>query len=390
MFSAVGEIRVPELVRQAGDSFFVSSANTITYEAIWTPLPISFNTAKLLPNNQNVTESGNLSSGQNRNYFRIDNDKLSILEINLTVNSATTDHRIRVFDAQRNELLVSSAATNSLNQTTLRIVLSANRTYYIRVARSSSSSLTSNYTLNVKRKEILNNRVFLDPGHGGNDSGAIPFFGNTHGQNYFFPNHPISPYDTNENYHERELSFETAKSTATQLKRIGFEIRMSRENNLENPSLSLRTARANAFEPQLFVSFHNNAGGRIRYHPGGRYTDDHGNRYDVFQDPTSNGIETWYASTQKAQDVPNRETLSLRMAEITQEKLKTYFRNDRGLKRDNPNDSFIVLGQPNCASVLIECGFITNDIDLETIFKDKEKLGEDIANAIAEWFYLYG
>jgi len=80
-------------------------------------------------------------------------------------------------------------------------------------------------------------RVVIDPGHGGQDSGAVGPTGLT----------------------EKAVTLDIAHRTATIISReLGMETLLTRDDDTYVP-LDLRTARANAFHADLFVSIHCNA-----------------------------------------------------------------------------------------------------------------------------------
>lgn len=93
-------------------------------------------------------------------------------------------------------------------------------------------------------------KVFLGVGHGGSDPGAVKYL------------------------KEADLNLRMAIYCRDYLKRHGVEVRMSRTND-ENDPLSEEIRECNAFNPDLAVDIHNNAGGgegfeAYHYHKGGK------------------------------------------------------------------------------------------------------------------------
>jgi len=80
-------------------------------------------------------------------------------------------------------------------------------------------------------------KVFLDPGHGGSDPGAVA-----------------------NGLKEKNLTLAIAKECASVLKASGVTVKMSRTGDTY-PSLSARCQAANSWGADLFVSIHINAGG---------------------------------------------------------------------------------------------------------------------------------
>src|SRR5690606_1917179 len=79
-------------------------------------------------------------------------------------------------------------------------------------------------------------RVVIDPGHGGNDPGALGPTG----------------------LREKDVTLAIAHKVAPILARIGIEVALTRDDD-RYVTLEERTARANAYGADLFVSIHCNA-----------------------------------------------------------------------------------------------------------------------------------
>lgn len=168
---------------------------------------------------------------------------------------------------------------------------------------------TENYFYNQ------NYLIYLDPGHGGSDSGA-----NSAG------------------VYEKNLNLSVSKKVRDLLEAKGYTVMMSRMDD-STVSLSTRAQGANKAGSDIFVSIHHNAFNK-----------------------TSHGIETYYYNEGGKTDNPkannkNRIQNSKAMAEkIQNELIKKTGAYDRGVKRAN----FHVVRETQMPSVLIEAGFIDN------------------------------
>ena len=78
-------------------------------------------------------------------------------------------------------------------------------------------------------------RIMVDPGHGGKDPGAV-----------------------RGRYREKDWNLDVAKELARLLKKGGFEVQMTRDNDTFI-ALSERSKKSNQFKADLFVSIHTNA-----------------------------------------------------------------------------------------------------------------------------------
>ncbi|CEO04658.1 enterotoxin [[Clostridium] sordellii] len=172
-------------------------------------------------------------------------------------------------------------------------------------------------------------KVFIDPGHGGQDSGAVG----------------------NGNY-EDELNLAVAKKVEQKLKAKGIEVKMSRYSD-EFISLSDRAKMANQYAPDVFISIHQNSSDSM----------------------SANGTETYY-HTRKGEY--SHYAQNIQSSAINE----TGSRN-RGIKSAN----FAVLRETNMPSALFESGFITNPTESANLANPnyQEKLADGIANGIERY-----
>lgn len=172
-------------------------------------------------------------------------------------------------------------------------------------------------------------KVYIDPGHGGNDSGAI-------GVN---------------NLYEKNINLEVSKKVENLLKEQGIEVRLSRSED-KTISLAARTSDANSWGADCFVSIHCNS-----------------------FDGTANGIET-YSHTSSTKDLANYVHEELLKA-------KAYTKN-RGVKTAN----FYVIRNTNMRACLIELAFIDNQEDSKILTQKQEELADGIARGICRYLNI--
>ncbi|MDQ0254509.1 N-acetylmuramoyl-L-alanine amidase [Evansella vedderi] len=193
---------------------------------------------------------------------------------------------------------------------------------FIRVITGSSSN-------NVSRN--LNGRtIFIDPGHGGRDPGAVV--------NGVF---------------ESRLALEISNKLKTELERAGARVVMSRTND-SFVALSDRTRMANNSNADIFISIHMNS----------------------FMLPSANGVEVFFDRTNAGAD-------SRRLAESVQRQLVSQlgFR-DRGVVERN----FEVIRFSRMPAILAEIGFMTNPNDLDKLVNQQDKIVEALMEAIDQYF----
>jgi N-acetylmuramoyl-L-alanine amidase len=216
-------------------------------------------------------------------------------------------------------------------------------------------------------------RVIIDPGHGGHDPGTRSRSG----------------------LKEKDLVLDISRRVAKLLERDGeYEVLMTRNDDTFIP-LEERTAFANSYEADLFVSIHANA------HPSRRIR----------------GIETFYlnlATTPAAEETAARENAvsTRRMGEL-QDILRQIMNNSRiaesgdfanrvqdsmvegvldGSTRGSRNHGvktapFYVLLGANMPSVLIEVSYLSNTEDARLLSQNayRQRVAESIAEGIRNY-----
>ena len=172
-------------------------------------------------------------------------------------------------------------------------------------------------------------KVFIDAGHGGTDPGALGY-----------------------GYRESDLNLQVAKKVESKLKSKGIDVKMSRSSDIFY-SLSERAEMANDYGADAFVSIHQNSA----------------------EAKSANGIETYY-NRKKEEDRPLSN-------DIQKQVISQTGANNRGVK----NAEFTVLVKSEMISALVECGFITNELEVKKLSDSsyQDKLATGIANGIEEY-----
>ncbi|MBS0623151.1 MAG: N-acetylmuramoyl-L-alanine amidase [Verrucomicrobia bacterium] len=155
-------------------------------------------------------------------------------------------------------------------------------------------------------------RIILDAGHGGRDTGAA---------------------SCRENYEEKSLTLSTALLVQDQLKKMGYQTSLTRNHDIYLP-LSTRAEIANKHDADLFVSIH----------------------YNFSTSKEAHGIEVFYYKEEKAPSHP-RIVKSKQLAQrVLNGVLTQTGANSRGVKQAN----FAVVRETKMPAILIEAGFLSN------------------------------
>ncbi|ASN03952.1 N-acetylmuramoyl-L-alanine amidase [Virgibacillus necropolis] len=169
--------------------------------------------------------------------------------------------------------------------------------------------------------------IVLDPGHGGNDPGAIGFNGVL----------------------EKDLTLSIAEKIAQYLRDAGATVELTRADD-QYLSLEERTQFSSLFQTDAFISLH----------------------YNAYPFIAVNGIGTYYYESGKG------------LASSIQKKIgQQVALQDRGVHYGN----FHVLRENSDLSVLVELGFITNPNDLFTI--QTSAYQNNVAQAITDGVKKY-
>ena len=204
------------------------------------------------------------------------------------------------------------------------------------------------YTIAKEENKNTKRAIFLDPGHGGSDSGAV-----------------------SNGLREKDLTLSVYNKVSSRLASLGYSVLTSR-NTDKDVDLVSRADQANKSNADMFLSIHFNAGGR-----GASY-----------------GIETYYykarpeytpAINKDKHNDPERLEKSRKLAQKIQQSLVSKTgAYDRGVKRE----TFAVLRETSIPSILVELGFIDNQEEANKIKTNEyqEKLADGIVDGIVEYY----
>lgn len=172
-------------------------------------------------------------------------------------------------------------------------------------------------------------KVYVAPGHGGNDPGAV---GN--------------------GFKEKDLTLSISKYCRDYLVASGVTVKMSRTIDID-PGLNNRANEANKWGADLVVEIHINAGG-------------------------GNGAEVYYSIVGGK---------SKTLAENIEKEIKKIGQNSRGIKtkKNAQGKDFLgIIRMTKAPAVLVECAFIDNKKDFAIIDTKKEQkvFGEAIAKGV--------
>ena len=224
----------------------------------------------------------------------------------------------------------------------------------------------------IKSKNIL---IVIDPGHGGQDPGAV-----------------------RGNIKEKVLNLRAAKILKNKLEKNGFEVVMTRNKDIYI-SLRNRVRIARRYEADLFISLHadatknKNTNGTSIYSLSDKASDklakdlaESENKSDLIGGIDLENIEKDVSDI--LIDLSRRETKnsSIEFAELF---VLTFEKNDiKLLRRPHRQAGFAVLKAPDIPSVLIEMGFISNNSDLKKLSNNEylKKLMHQVSLVVEKYF----
>ncbi|MFO0738155.1 MAG: N-acetylmuramoyl-L-alanine amidase [Labilithrix sp.] len=211
-------------------------------------------------------------------------------------------------------------------------------------------------------------RIAVDAGHGGNDPGAKGPTG----------------------VQEKDITLAVAHKLAPILAKQGIQITLTRDDD-RYVTLEERTARANAFGADLFISIHCNAAERTAKRGVETYvldttTSDMAGRVAARENATSQAASNEVAQLLASMRLADQASRSTRFAELLQRSavvsLGTQFNEitDGGLHRA----AFYVLVGARMPAVLFETSYISNPIEEQRLASAdyQQRLADGIANAV--------
>lgn len=211
-------------------------------------------------------------------------------------------------------------------------------------------------------------RVAIDPGHGGHDPGAQGPSG----------------------LMEKDVTLAIAHKLAPILARQGIEVTLTRDDD-RYVTLEERTARANAFGADLFVSIHCNAAENKTRRGVETYvldttTSDMASRLAARENATSRAASDEVAQLLASMRLADQSVRSTRFAELLQRagvaSLKAQYGDvlDGGVHRA----AFYVLVGARMPAVLFEASYISNPIEEKRLGSAdyQQRLADGVANAI--------
>lgn len=243
--------------------------------------------------------------------------------INLPINEGWTIYNENVAEIVDGELVGKSVGSTFVSQQTDDTV------YILEVCITEQGVSTASSRSIIKNVDRDYYKVFIDPGHGGYDDGAV--------QNGVF---------------EDELNLQISQKIEAKLKAKGVQVQMSRYDDTYL-SLTERTRMANNWGADIFVSIHQNSA----------------------TNSSAEGIETYYHSS--------RQDSKELAVEIQNDLIQSTNVTNRGVKTAN----YSVIQTASMPSNLVECGFISNHTEAKNLSSSsyQDKVADGIVNGIMDY-----
>ena len=197
--------------------------------------------------------------------------------------------------------------------------------------------------------------IYIDPGHGGGDSGAS--------------------YD---GVYEKNLALSVANKLKANLIQLGYQVLMTRTDDYNVDFKTERSKMTNQSNADLFISIHFNSTGSAS--------------------SNATGIETyWYQYDPEYQPKINaamhNDPTRLAESEILANQVQTSLISGTGaVNRGVRRDTFAVLRETAIPAILVELGFMSNPSDLQKIKEDayQTKLANALVQGIDNWYGAVG
>ena len=200
-------------------------------------------------------------------------------------------------------------------------------------------------------KGQYSNTIFLDPGHGGRDSGAFYY-----------------------NVAEKDLNMQIYRKLRTKLEELGYKVLTSRDSDIDVDFITERSRMVNKTNSDIFISIHFNATGNAYSKAGGIQT----YSYSDEPDYPSKINKYWH-------NHPDRMSESKRLATaIHSSLLAETGAKDAGLLES----SYAVLRETAKPAVLLELGYMDNFSENQQIRDShyQDKLVAGIVKGIQKYY----
>ena len=244
--------------------------------------------------------------------------------VNLPVTEGWTVYNENVAEVVNGELVAKSVGSTFVSQQTDDVV------YILEVCITEDNISTASYARSgIKEVNRDYYKVFIDPGHGGYDNGAVK-----------------------NGVYEDEINLQISKKIEAKLKAKGVQVKMSRYDDTYL-SLTQRTNMANNEGSDVFVSIHQNSA----------------------ENSSAKGIETYYYSSRSdSRGLAN---------DVQSDIIDTTGSYNRGVKTAN----YAVIRNAQMSSNLVECGFISNPTEAKNLTSSsyQDKVAEGIVNGIMDY-----
>ena len=200
-------------------------------------------------------------------------------------------------------------------------------------------------------KGQYSNTIFLDPGHGGRDSGAFYY-----------------------NVAEKDLNMQIYRKLRTKLEELGYKVLTSRDSDIDVDFITERSRMVNKTNSDIFISIHFNATGNAYSKASGIQT----YSYSDEPDYPSKINPYWH-------NHPDRISESKRLAAAIHSSLlaETGAKDAGQLER-----SFAVLRETAKPAVLLELGYMDNFTENQRIRDDRyqDRLVAGIVKGIQKYY----
>lgn len=217
--------------------------------------------------------------------------------------------------------------------------------------------------------------VVLDPGHGGQDPGAISRSG----------------------HYEKDITLNMARETKTLLEKAGYKVVLTRDKDIFIP-LRGRIKKAHEAKADLFISIHADsakspsAKGLSVYTISERASDaetaalaERENKADIIFDMDLSDVDPMAGSV--LLDFATTRTMN-ESAQFAKYVVKEMKKAVDLVPNAHRMAGFVVLKSPNIPSVLVELGYLSNKTEDKNLQQKsyRQKLGEAIVRAVKSYF----
>lgn len=207
-----------------------------------------------------------------------------------------------------------------------------------------SMGIYASETVEKKSRSPEEITIVVDAGHGGNDPGKVADDGTL----------------------EKDLNLSVSQKLAEKLTAIGFNVVVTRDTDTGLADAGASNEKRSDMQNRLDIFNSDGISCLISIH------------HNSFTDSSVRGAQVFYHSNSES---------GKKLADIVQSKIASDVDTDN-TRQSKSNDSYYILKNSSCTGIIVECGFMSNPDELNTLRDEayQNKIASAICAGVCEYY----